>query len=573
MDEDRAGALSYRLTRIKTEAATGYFDCTPEEALEFEAALALARARPNDEFLRKHLLRLIAAWEPRALEDRIRQAADGDGFLQALFLEACLLQPGFAPLATLFPDPMRERLEQASPLIFIKSHRRTDQPLHRRWIELLGRNLQNHAPLPSLTQAGLPAPVSDRAVAQAMAAVMPLDRLAASLGPGPKAPAPAPAGMAALSATALERLAQAGIAVGPEMRHEASLSPIALLRQWEPAVTVDCGRHRYRLCGEQIAFGRGLELTAARVACVMEIVERASAYASVGGGCALGYRQAHALTRARWSELQRQGRDALDPNLLDLEAPYRDEPLYWLEGQAAAAAGARPILVPAQCVFLFCNLDEAKLFSGLGSNGLGAGSSLAEAKLKALLEVIERDSVAVIPFTPSLCFDVETDDPRMARLLQGYAERGIRVGFLDITGPLGLPCCKCFVAAEDGTIAAGTGSHLDARRALVSALTETPYPFPHGPPSRPLPPAAVRVPLEALPDYDRGDAAENLALVERLLLANGFEPVYVDLTRADLDLPVVRAIVPGMELLGDFDRFARVHPRLFGHYRKYAPAV
>jgi ribosomal protein S12 methylthiotransferase accessory factor YcaO len=79
----------------------------------------------------------------------------------------------------------------------------------------------------------------------------------------------------------------------------------------------------------------------------------------------------------------------------------------------------------------------------------------------------------------------------------------------------------------------------------------------------------VRVPLEALPDYDRGDWAQNLALLERLLLANGYEPVYVDLTRADLGLPVVRAIVPGMELLGDFDRFSRVHPRLYGHYRRY----
>jgi ribosomal protein S12 methylthiotransferase accessory factor YcaO len=81
----------------------------------------------------------------------------------------------------------------------------------------------------------------------------------------------------------------------------------------------------------------------------------------------------------------------------------------------------------------------------------------------------------------------------------------------------------------------------------------------------------VRVPLEALPDYDRGDSGENLRLLEHLLLANGFEPIYVDLTRADLDLPVVRALVPGMELLGDLDRFARVHPRLYGHYLKYAP--
>jgi ribosomal protein S12 methylthiotransferase accessory factor YcaO len=226
--------------------------------------------------------------------------------------------------------------------------------------------------------------------------------------------------------------------------------------------------------------------------------------------------------------------------------------------------------VPAQAVFLFCNLDEPKLFSGLGSTGLGAGASLAEAQCKALLEVIERDSAAVMPYTPALCFDVETGDAQIVRLLNAYAELGIHLGFLDITGPLGLPGCKCFVQSDDGQIIAGTGAHLDARRALLSALTETPYPFPGGPPSRALAPAKVRVPLEALPNYDRGDAQENLLLVERLLLANGFEPIYVDLTRADLDLPVVRAIIPGMELLGDFEPFSRIHPRLFGQYLRYS---
>jgi ribosomal protein S12 methylthiotransferase accessory factor YcaO len=40
----------------------------------------------------------------------------------------------------------------------------------------------------------------------------------------------------------------------------------------------------------------------------------------------------------------------------------------------------------------------------------------------------------------------------------------------------------------------------------------------------------------------------------------------VDLTRKDLEFPVVRAIVPGMEFMTDFDRFSRVSPRLFCNY-------
>ena len=63
---------TYHLTRIRTEAATGYFDCTPAEPLDFDTALERSRSRPNDEFLRKHLLRWIAGWEVDDLRRRIR---------------------------------------------------------------------------------------------------------------------------------------------------------------------------------------------------------------------------------------------------------------------------------------------------------------------------------------------------------------------------------------------------------------------------------------------------------------------------------------------------------------------
>jgi ribosomal protein S12 methylthiotransferase accessory factor YcaO len=57
-------------------------------------------------------------------------------------------------------------------------------------------------------------------------------------------------------------------------------------------------------------------------------------------------------------------------------------------------------------------------------------------------------------------------------------------------------------------------------------------------------------------------------MMETLLLANGFRLIYADLTRSDIGLPVVRAIVPGMEILADFDRHSRVHPRLYANYLK-----
>jgi ribosomal protein S12 methylthiotransferase accessory factor YcaO len=219
-------------------------------------------------------------------------------------------------------------------------------------------------------------------------------------------------------------------------------------------------------------------------------------------------------------------------------------------------------------VFLFCNLDEIKLFSALGSTGLGAGVTTAGAKLSALGEVIERDCEGTTPFEHSLCFEIETANDRLAALLNSYRSNGIHIQFQDLTPSMGLPCCKCFVVTGDGKIAKGTGAHLDARRALLAALTETPFPYPGGPPTQPAMEGLVRVPVEALPNYSSGSPEQDLRTLETLLLANGFRLIYADLTRKDLGLPVVRAIVPGMEILADFDRHSRVHPRLYANYLK-----
>ena len=562
----------YRLGHIRTEGATGFFDCMPVDEENFDTCLTQARLYPNDEFKRKHLLRRISAWEPEAFKKAIVKAPGDDTFLKALYFEACLLDTRFASMRRLFPEKERKHLASASPLVYISSYFLPDQSLHRQWIRHFRSNIFEHEPLKSPETLGLAAPVDEQSVSRAMAAPVPLDRLSAERRI-PSGTQVQPGDPSELTRLALERLETAGIRVGPEMRHEASLSPIALLRTWQLSLSVVNGRHHYRLDGEQTAYGRGLTLEDARVACTMEIVERASSYASISESGITGYCRDYPLVQASFSQLLSKGTNALDPNRLGLEVPYRDQQLYWMQGQVITQTGPEPILVPAQCVFLFCNLDEPKLFSGLGSNGLGAGADMAQAKCKALLEVIERDCAATIPYTPKLCFDIETDDDRIARLLQSYARSGIQVGFLDITGSLGVPCCKAFVQGPDGQIASGTSAHLNARSALLSALTEIPYPFPGGAPTQSQLPATVRVPLEALPNHDRGNSTENLALLEQLLLVNGYEPIHIDLTRSDLDLPVARAIIPGMELLGDLDRFSRVHPRLFGQYINYAQSA
>ena len=62
--------------------------------------------------------------------------------------------------------------------------------------------------------------------------------------------------------------------------------------------------------------------------------------------------------------------------------------------------------------------------------------------------------------------------------------------------------------------------------------------------------------------------AREVAMLEKLFAAHGRQPLYVELTRADLGLPVLRALVPRMELTAEWDAFSRLRPRIFANYFK-----
>jgi ribosomal protein S12 methylthiotransferase accessory factor YcaO len=59
-----------------------------------------------------------------------------------------------------------------------------------------------------------------------------------------------------------------------------------------------------------------------------------------------------------------------------------------------------------------------------------------------------------------------------------------------------------------------------------------------------------------------------LELLERTLIANGYQPIYVNLTREDVDIPVAKSIVPGLEVFAELDAFSNLSLRQFAHYLK-----
>lgn len=562
MAESTNGMLEYELRLIETEVAVGYFAAMPADLPSVDDGLARLRSRPMDTFLRRYLLERLRNGSVETLARRMGETPPEDAVGRSLLAEAARLSEKFRPLRDRFAPA---ELADATPLLYLRAETEPDRDAHRRWIDRFRANIEDHRTLPPRSDVSAPDPVSEAEMAAFRREPLALEALRTEMEG--TFPPPSPRRQAEETEIwALERLIDAGVRLGEEMRHEGSLSPIALLREWQLDRTVDCGRHRYRIRGKQTAYGRGLDLPPARAAYRMEIAERVSSFADVGPDGIGNLRTPRPLVRARFSELRAKGVAALDPNRLALEADFPDAPLHWMAAERVAADGPEPIQIPAQCVFLFSNLDEPDLFEGLGSTGLAAGNTLAEAKVSALLEAAERHCAATTPFSTNTCFHVVARDPQLAKLLVAYSQADIRVNFQDLTPRLGIPCCKCFVTNAAGDVISATGANLDARRALISALTEVPFPFPHGGPSGPGAPRGIIVRCEDLPDYGTGSAEGDLRLLETLLLRNGVEPIYADLTRSDLEIPVVRAILPGWEVTGDFGPLSRVHPRLFAKY-------
>jgi ribosomal protein S12 methylthiotransferase accessory factor len=555
--------IHYQLCLLNTAGATGYFGCIPADGLDLESGLTMLCQRPWDDFLRQYLLTSVIGLEPAERQRCLLEllAAYNHEAVRSWVAETCVMadEP--------WPDGMdgsSDELVAATSLIYLRSQRLCDQKLHQPWISLFEANLRQHVPLPAPDATGLailgPAKSGATDGEGNRPGIASLHRAAME---GPIVHDPWEAEQTA--ALALKRLQDLDVLEGPESRHLASLSPIAFLRRWRLKRMVSSGRNRYSLEGIQTSYGKGLSPGAARASSLMEIVERMSAFVSVEEGRLPDTACAHRLMSGSLQDLLQKGYEVLDPNRMSLEVPYQGESLHWIEGRDRRG---RAIWVPAQAVFLFCNLDEVSLFSALGSTGLASGNSFEGAKVSGLLEVLERDADCVMPFDGRSCFVLDSNHPHLAPLFDAYRSSGIAIGLQEITTEFGVPCYRAFVETADGDLVRGTGAHLDARKAAMSALTEIAHPFPSARPTAATPADWPTLKFEDLPNCDTKDSRANLVILETLLADRGFEPVYVDLSRKDLGFPVVRAIVPGLEVMADFDRFARVPDRLFANYRK-----
>ncbi len=206
------------------------------------------------------------------------------------------------------------------------------------------------------------------------------------------------------------------------------------------------------------------------------------------------------------------------------------------------------------------------------SNGCAAGNTREEAIVQGFLELVERDAYAIWWYNRLQRAEVDLkqfDDSYVRDLQSQLADAGHRLWVLDITSDLGIPTYVAITHWMQGgheNIEFGSGAHFDRRIALLRALTEltqfmsigaiggargekptldgvTPLRLDEYPFLIPCDNPTIR-PAPSLKVHDNTRDQVN-ACVE-IATGAGYDFLVLDQTRADVEVPVVRVLVPGL---------------------------
>jgi ribosomal protein S12 methylthiotransferase accessory factor len=223
--------------------------------------------------------------------------------------------------------------------------------------------------------------------------------------------------------------------------------------------------------------------------------------------------------------------------------------------------------LPTNILYFFYKGPGFEQVPPADSNGCAAGNTLEEAIVQGFLELVERDAYAIWWYNRLQRAEVDLgqlDDSYVRDLKIQLAETGRRLWVLDVTSDLGVPSFVAvthWIENSQEKIEFGSGAHFDTRIAVLRAMTELnqflsiglmggrsqngsklllgdhPYLTPNGnPPVRP----------DFGSKFGRLDKREQVMACVRLAKRKGLDFLVLDQTRPDIEVPVVRVIVPGL---------------------------
>ncbi len=332
------------------------------------------------------------------------------------------------------------------------------------------------------------------------------------------------------------------------------------------------------LLGVQQAYGRGETQAEAMNGCLGEALERYS----------LIYRGDEALLRASTGKLAERGVGTIDPRSITLysERQYAEREEWnrtrheryfvgerfdpgmsidWITAQNVQTG--EPILAPAACSLMWYEFPAgAAQYAPADTVGCGSGRTYSDALLHALYEWIERDAMAMWWYNrarrPAVRLE-SFEDERLMRAQESMRRIGRELFLLDVTSDVGVPAYVSVAPQMDGSepIFAGA-AHRSPRVAAWKAASEVGQLWYVPVQERAIDSeirdwvkhATLQTQAYMAPDCETNapvepnacSKAEELAEVVKRLGGAGLTAYAVDLSRTDVVLQTVRAIVPGM---------------------------
>lgn len=231
--------------------------------------------------------------------------------------------------------------------------------------------------------------------------------------------------------------------------------------------------------------------------------------------------------------------------------------------------------IPTGLLYFFHESDSVNKIAA-DSNGCAAGNTLEEAILQGFLELVERDAYAIWWYNKISLSEVDLDkidDSYVRDLKAEFAARGRSLWALDATSDLGIPVIVAVTHwDQDGRehIEVAAGAHFDPRIATLRAMTELnqflaidqmrtrsgeaiaegddygtdPLPLRKHPYLRPK--GKVSFGRRRFANFTQLDRREQVLSCVKLAEKHGLEVLVLDQTRPDVEVPVVRVIVPGL---------------------------
>lgn len=361
-----------------------------------------------------------------------------------------------------------------------------------------------------------------------------------------------------------------GIVSVPAPAPERTAARIFRAKYLQPSGTRPTGR---LLAGVSGTVGKGSTEVQAQVSCLAEAVEwhscsffgdeprRRASPAQLGE---LGIDpQSLTLFSERQIRSGAQGTPGAQPPVV-----YdRDAVIDWSPCVSLVDGGTR--WVPAAHLFLqyHASAPDGDPAHEADSSGCASGNSPEEAVLQGLLELVERDAVALWWHSRARRPGIDLGsfrDPHLDRIAELSDRMGCELRLLDLTTDVGIPTVLAvrWRREDGGHVELGHAAHLDPRAAAHGALNELEQWVSYRPLSLELRawfatatitehPHVVpleRPPLgaEELPHARHADFRDDVEHCVRRLAALGHDVLVYDHTRPDVRFPVVRVVVPGL---------------------------